>query len=364
MDLTLRFRFLIVLAAILIASCNSGSPYTDPINDSTHGFRIFSEEMDCDVKDFFRGPWSFDGTVAYGECYAPPEVLPVISGPSCRSNVDCDHGAHCVDAVCSTVHNYFCALPITEPTSFGCNDGVEPACNMDEQTCLDEWFECLPGDSGVRLSWPALGDTCEDIILTYEIVAEVIDDAAASAFCSKRHEECAQATDCTSSQRPSGDHCGTTAPSIDAENQNYDCFDGGAPTPGCPASDDPAWPVGLGASADIAFIEHAEKRVGELCAAAGCESSAVCRPADGTMGYSDGGLGIQGSSGIKDDSFIGHARVCVGDGPEVCSDTERAEALTGSEPCAEGAEVDDTRDALVPGSVSHREVDIRCQCSS
>lgn len=124
-----------------------------------------------------------------------------------------------------------------------------------------------------------------------------------------------------------------------------------------PPSDDPGWPEGIGASMDLAFILRAEQMVGEVCAAAGCSSTARCRPDDISLGYSDGGLGIQGESGIKDDSFIGHARVCDAAGEEQCNPRD---AL----PCVDGPQSDDSRDALVPGAISHREVDIRCQCVS
>jgi hypothetical protein len=207
----------------------------------------------------------------------------------------------------------------------------------------------------MRLEWPALGGACEDIILTYEIVAEQYDEEAAGAFCSKRHEGCAQATDCTDSQRPSADHCGPTDLTSDAENSNYDCLTGGQAVAACPQSDDSAWPEGLGASMDLAFIQRAELKVGAACAAAGCGGVASCQPADGSLAYSDGNLGIQGSSGIKDDSFIGHARVCLGPGEDVCEPA-------GADPCLDGTSVDDSRDALVAGPISRREIDIRCQC--
>ena len=106
---------------------------------------------------------------------------------------------------------------------------------------------------------------------------------------------------------------------------------------------------------DLAFVERAEEIVGAACAAAGCRDVALCRPSDGTLGYLDGGLGIQGSSGIKDDSFIGHSRVCETPGTDVCEPLSEA-------PCAAGPDADDSRDVLVPGGISRREVDIRCQC--
>jgi hypothetical protein len=354
------------VAWILLAfGCNSASVNESGSDDSalelaesctgTDGACIFLEEFDCDAKDFFRGPWDFNGTTAFGECYGPPGLIPEVAGRACSSSDECDQGAHCEGGTCSAVHNYFCATQVSVPTTYGCNSGEFPACSDGVQTCLDEWFECLPDEPTMRLKWPDLGDTCEDIILTYEIVAEQYDEDAAAAFCSKRHKGCEQATDCSASQRPAGDHCGPTDPATDAANLNYDCFTGENPVPACPASDDPAWPEGLGASMDLAFIQRAEEIVGAVCEAAGCSDVALCRPSDGTMGYVDGGLGIQGSSGIKDDSFIGHARVCKTQGTDVC------EPLTEA-PCAAGPDTDDSRDALVPGGISHREVDIRCQC--
>jgi hypothetical protein len=51
--------------------------------------------------------------------------------------------------------------------------------------------------------------------------------------------------------------------------------------------------------------------------------------------------------------------VCTGSGVEVCNDATRT-GPTGS--CTQGNAKDDSRDALVPGGVSRREVDMRCQC--
>lgn len=324
---------------------------------SNQGPCIFSEELDCDSKDFFRGAWDFGGTIAFGECYAPPGVLPTYAQDSCLDDSDCDQGAACQDGACSATHNYFCAKRVDEPTTYGCNDGDTPECSEVGQTCTDEWFECPDDATEARLVWPDLGDACEDIILTYEIVAEQFDADAASSFCSKRHADCNQAVDCSGPERPSADHCGPTDRETDALNAGFDCFTGDNPVPACPPSDDPGWPEGIGASMDLAFILRAEQMVGEVCAAAGCSSTARCRPDDISLGYSDGGLGIQGESGIKDDSFIGHARVCDAAGEEQCNPRD---AL----PCVDGPQSDDSRDALVPGAISHREVDIRCQCVS
>ena len=322
---------------------------------------VYSEEFDCDAKDFFRGPWDFNGTTAYGECYAPPGLLPHVEQDSCARDSDCRHGSFCEDGRCQSVHNYFCANPVNEPTAFGCNSGVSPACSTEEQTCLDQWFECLPATPEFRLAWPALGDRCEDIILTYEIVAEQYDETASTAFCSKRHEGCAASDNCANGQRPAADHCGPTQPELDAASHDYDCLTGDFPVLGCPDSSSTDWPPGLRASRDFEFVRRAEEKVGEVCEAAGCSSIAVCRPGDGTFGYTDGDLGIQGSSGIKDDSFIGHARVCTGSGVEICNDASRT-GTTDAHACLEGNANDDSRDALVPGGVSRREIDIRCQC--
>lgn len=65
----------LTVARLFLVACSSERDEAPAKSPPAVSLAIYSEGFDCDSKDFFRGPWLFGDTVAFGECYAPPRAL-------------------------------------------------------------------------------------------------------------------------------------------------------------------------------------------------------------------------------------------------------------------------------------------------